>query len=78
MRRNKDLASLFELQETALGGVATGIAATQQPIRDVDTSPVGPGVPVVVTPVVRTTLPGGGQSGDATAASFEYGDELEN
>lgn len=58
-RRNKDLASLFEIEDAALQRVAAAEGANAVVIQ-------------------KTTLPGGGQPGDPTAASFEYNDELES
>lgn len=72
MRRNKDLSSLFELQDPRLKAAASA-AETFQPL-----DPEGPTIGVLTGPIARTTLPGGGQKGDTTVASFEYGDELEN
>jgi len=61
-RRNKDLASLFAIEDEALQRVAAAHGASS--------------LPGIV--VQKTTLPGGGQPGDPTAASFEYNDELES
>jgi len=58
-RRNKDLASLFAIEDEALQRVAAAQGANAVVIQ-------------------KTTLPGGGQPGDPTAASFEYNDELES
>jgi hypothetical protein len=52
--RNKDLASVFGIEDAVMRNVAGGAT------------------------IIRTTLPGGGQPGDPTAASFEYNDELED
>jgi len=64
--RNKDLASLFEIEDAGMRQVVAAAAGA-----DV-ANPIGVGV-------AKTTLPGGGNPGDKTGETCaEYNDELED
>ena len=69
--KSQDLVDVLELSDDELKGVTGGLAAVQTvssnrlQLRSFTRVSAG------------TTLPGGG-SGDPTAASFEYSDELED
>lgn len=70
MSKNKrDLVDVLGIADGELAKIVGGATAVP--------SDGGVGGPSV-TPIAKSTLPGGGQTGDPTAASFEYGDELED
>jgi hypothetical protein len=62
MKKIKDLANFLELNEEGMNGIRAGLSV----------------ISATTVAAAKTTLPGGGKTGDATAASSEYDDELED